>query len=137
DAEEMLSHADGELYAGKRQLTLGRKDLSWAAALAEAVDSRLNGEHSRETSHLAAAIAERLGWEEDQIRLLRIAAMLHDVGKVALSDRVLQKPGPLSDEERREVEQHSVTGAAIVARIEGLEPIVPWIRHSHEHYDGS
>jgi diguanylate cyclase (GGDEF)-like protein/putative nucleotidyltransferase with HDIG domain len=137
DAEEMLSYADGELYAGKRQLTLGRKDLSWAAALAHAVDSRLGGEHSQETAHLAAAIAERLGWEEAQIRLLRITAMLHDVGKVALSDRVLQKPGPLTPDERREVEQHSTAGAAIVSRIDGLETIVPWIRHSHERLDGS
>jgi diguanylate cyclase (GGDEF)-like protein/putative nucleotidyltransferase with HDIG domain len=137
DAEEMISHADGELYAAKRRLTLGGKDLSWAAALADAVDSRLGGEHSYHTARLAAAIAERLGWEEHEIRLLRIAAMLHDVGKVALSDGVLQKPGPLTDDERREIEEHPVIGAALVARIEGLETIVPWIRHSHERIDGS
>jgi diguanylate cyclase (GGDEF)-like protein/putative nucleotidyltransferase with HDIG domain len=137
DADEMLSSADAELYAGKDQLSLGRKDLSWATALADAADSRLTSEHSTETALLAAAIAERLGWDQSQIRLLRIAAMLHDVGKVALSEDVLKKPGPLTADERREIEQHPVIGAELVSRIDGMEPIVPWIRHSHEHFDGS
>jgi diguanylate cyclase (GGDEF)-like protein/putative nucleotidyltransferase with HDIG domain len=137
NVEQLLAYADGELYAGKRQLSSENSDLSWATALAETVDARLNAEHSRETARVAAAIAERLGWDDAQVGLLRIASMLHDVGKVAMSDRVLQKPGSLSGEERREVEQHPITGAAIVARINGMEAIVPWIRHSHEHFDGS
>ena len=113
----------------------------------EARDPVTSG-HSMRVSNYTVGLAEAVNrtdvgplrdilFTPAQLRELRFASMLHDVGKVALSDRVLQKPGPLSDEERREVEQHSVTGAAIVARIEGLEPIVPWIRHSHEHYDGS
>jgi diguanylate cyclase (GGDEF)-like protein/putative nucleotidyltransferase with HDIG domain len=137
DADEMLSHADAELYAGKRQLSLGSKDLSWATALAEAADARLTRGHSQETALLSAAIAERLGWHESEISLLRIAAMLHDIGKVALSERVLQKPEPLTPEERAEVEQHPAIGAALVARIDGMQAVVPWIRHSHEHFDGS
>ena len=63
--------------------------------------------------------------------------MLHDVGKVSVPDRILQKPGPLSVEEYEQIKDHPVAGAEIVERIEGLSPIVEWIRRSHEHYDGS
>ena len=71
------------------------------------------------------------------IGMLRIAAMLHDVGKVTVPDRILCKPGPLSAEELEEIKRHPCTGAELVARVEGLQEIVPWIRHSHEHFDGS
>ena len=133
----MLSHADAELYEGKRQHSLAHKDLSWATALATAADSRSNHQHSSQTAALAAAVAQRLEWQEEEVRLLRIAAMLHDIGKVGVSERVLQKPDPLTVEERQEIEMHPLIGAALVARIESVEPIAPWIRHSHEHYDGS
>jgi diguanylate cyclase (GGDEF)-like protein/putative nucleotidyltransferase with HDIG domain len=137
DGDEMLSHADAELYEGKREHSLARKDLSWATALAEAADARSTHQHSTQTAALAAAVADRLEWQEGEVRLLRIAAMLHDIGKVGLSERVLRKPEPLTPEERKEIEMHPLIGAALVARIEGVEPIVPWIRHSHEHFDGS
>ena len=137
DGEEMLSHADAELYEGKRQHALAHKDLSWATALATAADSRSNHQHSSHTAALAAAVAQRLEWQEEEVRLLRIAAMLHDIGKVGVSERVLQKIDPLTVEERQEIEMHPLIGAALVARIESVEPIAPWIRHSHEHYDGS
>jgi HD-GYP domain-containing protein (c-di-GMP phosphodiesterase class II) len=63
--------------------------------------------------------------------------MLHDIGKVAVSDEILGKPGPLTESEYAEIKRHPLIGADLVARVEGLDPIVPWIRHSHEHYDGT
>jgi len=69
--------------------------------------------------------------------MLRIAAMLHDVGKVTVPDRILCKPGRLTQEEFEQIKNHSVVGAELVSRIEGLAMIVPWIRHSHESFDGS
>jgi len=63
--------------------------------------------------------------------------MLHDVGKVSVPDSILRKPGPLTPDEYEEIKRHPVAGAEIVQRVEGLEPIVPWVRHSHEHFDGS
>jgi HD-GYP domain-containing protein (c-di-GMP phosphodiesterase class II) len=69
--------------------------------------------------------------------MLRIAAMLHDVGKVTVPDRILCKPGRLTAEEFELMKGHSLAGAELVGRIEGLETVVPWIRHSHERYDGS
>jgi putative nucleotidyltransferase with HDIG domain len=94
-------------------------------------------EHSTAVSHYAAAIARRLGWSGANLAMLRMAAMLHDVGKVSVPDRILKKPGPLSVEEYEQIKDHPVAGAEIVGRIEGLSPIVEWIRRSHEHYDGS
>jgi putative nucleotidyltransferase with HDIG domain len=94
-------------------------------------------EHSTIVAHYAAAIAQRLGWTGAELAMLRMAAMLHDVGKVSVPDRILRKPGPLSLDEYEEIKDHPVAGAEIVAQIDGLQPIVEWIRHSHEHVDGS
>jgi HD-GYP domain-containing protein (c-di-GMP phosphodiesterase class II) len=68
---------------------------------------------------------------------LRIAAMLHDSGKVVLPDRILQKPDLLDELEYEEVKRHPETGAELINRVEGLGRIAEWVRHSHEHYDGS
>ena len=67
---------------------------------------------------------------------LTLAAMVHDVGKLPVPDRILQKPGPLAPGEYDEVKQHLVRGAEMVGRIEGLESIAPWLRHAHEDFDG-
>jgi diguanylate cyclase (GGDEF)-like protein len=144
DLEELMRHADGRLYASRHGRpehgrTSSNERLSWAATLAHAVDMRLNAqhEHSRAVAECAVSIAQALGWEEDMLGMLRIAAMLHDVGKVTVPDRILCKPGPLTAEEFELMKGHSLAGAELVARIEGLETVVPWIRHSHERYDGS
>jgi putative nucleotidyltransferase with HDIG domain len=94
-------------------------------------------EHSPNVASLAVAIARRLGWTDEELGSLRIAAMLHDVGKAAIPDSILRKPGKLTTEEFAEIKQHPLLGAGIVERVDGLEDIVPWIRHAHEHWDGS
>ena len=66
-----------------------------------------------------------------------MAAILHDVGKVTVPDHVLRKREPLTEREWEAIKRSPVRGAEMVARIQGLEEIVPWIRHSHEHLDGS
>jgi HD-GYP domain-containing protein (c-di-GMP phosphodiesterase class II) len=68
---------------------------------------------------------------------LRLAAMLHDVGKVAIPEAILRKPARLTADEMAIVRKHAEAGAEIAAGIHGLEGIAPWIRHSHEHVDGS
>jgi len=143
DREDLLTRADAELYDAKpgreRDASPVRRDLNWAAALAHAVDSRMavQHEHSSAVADHAAAIATELGWSRTKLGLLRMAAMLHDIGKVSVPDRILRKPGPLTDAEFAEVAKHPVTGAEIVGRIGSLAPIVPWIRHAHEHWNGS
>ncbi len=142
--EELMRAADGRLYAQRE----GRPDergtaveerLSWAATLAHTIDMRMNAshEHSRAVADWAVEIGAVLGWGPQMLGTLRLAAMLHDVGKVTVPERILAKPGPLTDEERAVVQGHSIAGAELVARIDGLATIVPWIRHSHESFDGS
>lgn len=143
DREELQRYADAELYASKdgraAQLAPGRRELSWAAALAHAVDLRMAapGEHASIVARYASAIGEEIGWDGANLRRLRMAAMLQDVGKVSVPDRILQKPGPLTPEEYDEIKSHPIAGSELVGRVEGLEPILPWIRHAQERFDGS
>src|SRR5205823_6549084 len=144
ELEELMRRADMRLYESRRDRPQGGSSgmterLSWATAMAEAIDMRMDSrhEHSRAVGEWAVAIAERLGWEEEGLGLLRIAAMLHDVGKIAVPDHILRKPGPLERIELEAMMRHSHTGAELVSRIEGLDRIVPWIRHAHESFDGS
>jgi diguanylate cyclase (GGDEF)-like protein len=143
DGEELQRAADAKLYVGKRgrdtPLKLTAKELSWATALARAVDERMavQHEHSWKVAEHAVAIAGRLGWSESDMELLQMAAILHDVGKVSISDHVLRKPQPLSERDWQAIRQNPVRGAEMVSRIQGLETIVPWIRHSLERFDGS
>jgi diguanylate cyclase (GGDEF)-like protein len=141
---ELMRLADIRLYSSRhgrpdRTGTSATERLSWAATLAHAVDMRMDAvhEHSRAVADRAVSIAAVLGWPEDMLGMLRIAAMLHDVGKVTIPDRILTKPGPLTPEEFEAIKTHSLAGAELVARVEGLHMIVPWIRHSHESFDGS
>ncbi len=144
ELEPLMRLADMRLYASRsgrsgRSVSAADERLSWAAALAHAVDLRMNPDHahSASVSDIAVAIAERLDWREEDLGVLRIAAMLHDVGKVNVPDSILCKPGPLASDEFEAMKLHTRTGADLVARIDGLETIVPWIRHSHDSFDGS
>jgi diguanylate cyclase (GGDEF)-like protein/putative nucleotidyltransferase with HDIG domain len=143
DPDELQRYADAHLYEQKHGLAAsfaaGRRELSWAATLARAVDVRMDvpSEHSATVARYAAGIAQRLGWGGADLAYLRVAAMLHDVGKVALPDQILRKPGPLDDVEYEEVKTHPVIGADFVNRVDGLSPIAVWVKHSHEHYDGT
>jgi diguanylate cyclase (GGDEF)-like protein len=144
DLETLMRQADARLYASregrvKPPSRMPDERLSWAAALAHAVDLRMNPEHEHSVavSDLAVGIAIRLGWRTERLGMLRIAAMLHDVGKVNVPDYILGKPGPLGRDEFETMMLHTNTGAELVARIDGLDEIVPWIRHSHESFDGS
>jgi HD-GYP domain-containing protein (c-di-GMP phosphodiesterase class II) len=141
--EELTRQADMRLYAsrhGRAEAATPRTErLSWAATLAHAIDLRMDREHehSRAVGDWAVAIASVLGWQPEELGTLRIAAMLHDVGMIKVPDRVLCKAGPLAPEELAAIKEHTDTGAEMVAQIEGLERIVPWIRHSHESFDGA
>jgi diguanylate cyclase (GGDEF)-like protein len=143
DTEELQRHADADLYEAKEGRRLptapSRRELSWATALAQAVDTRIAvpDEHSTAVARYAASIAQEMGWEGSDLALLRMAAMLHDVGKVGIPDSILRKSGPLTEEEFDQMRLAPVTGAELVGRVEGLGAIVPWIYHAHEHMDGS
>lgn len=93
--------------------------------------------HLRRVASIAEEVALRLGLSGKRARLVHEAAILHDVGKIAINERVLDKPGRLTEEEFDHVRLHSVYGARILAPVEALRPIVPWIKHHHERPDGT
>jgi putative nucleotidyltransferase with HDIG domain len=108
-------------------------------ALLAAIDARdhYTGDHSKSVVRLSAQVARRMDLSARQITEAEQVALLHDVGKVAVPDEILQKPGPLDERERLLIEQHPVVGAKIVRSIAGLAHLAPAIRAGHERWDGS
>ena len=102
----------------------------------EAKDS-LNEGHSSRMAEYAVELGEKEGLAEQALQELRIACLLHDVGKVAVPDSILMKPGRLNAEETEIVRQHPVVGERICAPLKSLRRILPVIRHHHERMDGS
>jgi putative nucleotidyltransferase with HDIG domain len=139
----LLAGAGNELSARKpippAPTVARRLELARAAAFAHAVDERMapGSEHGATVAGHAASIAAELGWGEDAIGELRVAAMLHDVGKVTIPDRILRKTGPLDPEEFVAMADHPVAGWKMLRQITGLERVAEWVLRSHEHIDGS
>ncbi|MCW2923338.1 MAG: diguanylate cyclase domain/uncharacterized domain, partial [Thermoleophilia bacterium] len=108
-----------------------------ATALAKAVDAKdsYTRSHCETVSQLCVLIAEQLGMGTDDIESLRLAGLLHDVGKIGVPDAILQKPSGLTDEEFEQMQGHSTLGHSIVAAA-GLHREAEWVRHHHERMDG-
>jgi putative nucleotidyltransferase with HDIG domain len=109
------------------------------AALSQAIEARdpYTRGHSARVSALAVVIARRLGWKGARLGALRLGGLLHDVGKLNLDETVLTKPGPLDDDEYREIKRHPLAGARLIRGIEALRPALPYIIFHHERWDGS
>ncbi len=108
-------------------------------SLALAVESRdaSTAGHCHRLAALASRLGRHLGLDEAEVRALRRAGMLHDIGKVSIPDSILLKPGPLTPAERRVMERHPVIGERICAPLRSLRRVLPIIRHHHERIDGS
>jgi len=107
-------------------------------SLAQAIDAKdpYTHGHSERVTADTMAIAEELNFSELEKRDLMISAILHDVGKIGIKENILQKPAPLTDEEKKTFDEHSSIGAKIMSPIQELEDIIPTIRHHHESYNG-
>ena len=93
--------------------------------------------HCRRVSKLAVQLGTRLGIKGNDLIALEHGALLHDIGKLGISDAILLKPGPLTPEEWSTMRKHPEIGCDIVGHIEFLQDALPIIRHHHEHFDGS
>jgi diguanylate cyclase (GGDEF)-like protein len=109
-----------------------------AASLAKAVDARdvYSGSHSERVAELAVRVAERMGLSQELVELTRLAASLHDLGKLAIPEEILRKPGPLTDPERLVLERHPQIGYRMLESL-GVTPVAEWVLHHHERWDGT
>ena len=101
----------------------------------EARDPYSSG-HAARVMVLAEVVAARLGLDETEIEVVRMGAALHDIGKLAVSQNVIGKAGPLSEHELAEVRGHPVAGARMIELVRPLRPALPAILHHHERWDG-
>ena len=159
DADGLIRQADLALYEAKRsgrrivvysdslapkppepsaQRATQHQQRLLATALAQAVDAKDAGtrNHCETVSELSARIACTLGLDDARIERVRLAGLLHDVGKIGVPDRILRKPERLTPDEAATMSSHVRIGHAIVAAAE-LEEEARWVLHHHEHLDGS
>jgi putative nucleotidyltransferase with HDIG domain len=135
------------LYQSQRELAEGlsemnaqleRANLSFAAALVATLDARdrYTAGHSAAVSIYARDIARRMGLDEHQQQLAQLCGMVHDIGKIGLPAGLLEKPGALTLDERRDMQRHSEIGERILANVETYAEIAGVVRHHHERVDG-
>ncbi|CAN5467040.1 hypothetical protein BH20ACI1_BH20ACI1_04590 [soil metagenome] len=116
-----------------------RIHLATVEALATAIDARdqVGIGHVRRTQIYAVGIGKILGLSDDELQALNAGALLHDIGKLAVPDHILNKPGRLTSAEMEKVKIHSSVGASILEKINFPYPVIPTIKYHHEMYDGS
>jgi putative nucleotidyltransferase with HDIG domain len=135
------------LYQSQRELAEGlaemnaqleRANLSFASALVATLDARdrYTAGHSAAVSIYARDIARRMGLDEHNQQLAQLCGMVHDIGKIGLPAGLLEKPGALTLDERREMQRHSEIGERILANVETYAEIASVVRHHHERVDG-
>ena len=135
------------IYLGQRQYREGvqkriavmeKAHRETIEALAVAINAKdeVTHEHVLRVQIYAAGVARLLGCSSIEIEALRAGALLHDIGKIAVPDYILQKPGKLTAAEFEKMKIHTIAGAQILSRVEFPYPIVPVVRHHHERWDG-
>jgi len=110
--------------------------LATVGAAAEIKDRYIRG-HPERMSEQGVALAEEMGLSPERVTDIRIAALLHDIGKVTVSEGILNKPGKLTEREFANIKDHPVVGATLVSQVKGFERLVPIVRHHHERFDGA
>ncbi len=137
EASESLRIADGRLYQDKDQRREGPRDQTHSALL-QAIRERHPDlhQHLSEVADLARAVSVQMGLDPREQAAVVRAAELHDVGKIAIPDTILDKPGPLNEREWEFMERHTVLGERILAAAPALRGVADIVRASHERYDG-
>jgi putative nucleotidyltransferase with HDIG domain len=105
------------------------------AAALEAKDAYTN-DHANQIAELAGAVGEVLGMPSTETRMVRLGALLHDIGKIGIPEEILKKPGPLTNAEMSRMQEHPEIGARILHPVPYFADLVPLVRSSHERWDG-
>ena len=130
----------GALLSGfeheERAQRLYRETLASLSNALEAKDA-VTSQHTEEVVRLAVAVAAELDLDLDAVRNVELGAVLHDIGKVRVPESILNKPGPLTDDEWEVMRTHPEVGEHILRPIQSLNAILPIVRHHHERWDGA
>ena len=120
-------------------LDIERTYVETIMALALAVEAKdpYSAGHSKRVGFYSRQIGELLELDEETLRMLNDAGVLHDIGKIGIKDEILLKPNPLTPDEEKIMQQHAVIGEAIVKPVRSLQRVVSLVRHHHERYDGT
>jgi len=134
-------HATGRIAEQLNHLAeVNGLHLSIIEALAHAIDAKdgVTHDHIRRVQQMAMKLAARIGIDDEpQLRAIETAALLHDVGKLAVPERILNKPGGLTPAEYERMKLHARIGAEILSEVRFPYPVVPIVRHHHENWDGT
>jgi putative nucleotidyltransferase with HDIG domain len=137
-AELAVAQIGGLLSAFEHEERAQRLYRETLASLSNALEAKdaVTSQHTEEVVRLAVAVAAELELDLEAMRNVELGAVLHDVGKVRVPEAILNKPGPLSDEEWAVMRTHPEVGQRILEPIQSLQAILPIVRHHHERWDG-
>jgi putative nucleotidyltransferase with HDIG domain len=121
------------LYHDLENLFVG---IAWSFASALDAKSPWTAGHSKRVTQYAVAIGEEMGHAPEFLNEIQTCGLLHDIGKIAVPEKLLDKPGRITREEHRTIAAHAVQGAKILEHIDTFQPLLPGIRHHHERWDG-
>ena len=137
DVSTALKLADTRMYASKRGRRVSAERQTRDVLLTAHVERAPQiGEHSKGVAEDAVQIGQQLGLDGEQIDILRRAAELHDIGKIAVPEAIVEKPGPLDAEELRLMKRHTLIGERILAAAPAMQPVAKVVRSTHERWDG-
>jgi putative nucleotidyltransferase with HDIG domain len=137
-AELATAQIGGLLAAFEHEERAQRLYSETLASLSNALEAKdaVTSQHTEEVVRLAVAVAAELDLDLDNVRNVELGAVLHDIGKVRVPEAILNKPGPLNDEEWVVMRTHPEVGQRILEPIQSLQAILPIVRHHHERWDG-
>jgi diguanylate cyclase (GGDEF)-like protein len=126
------------IESAEHYMSLERTFVSTVAALANALEAKddYTASHARWITDMSMLVGRELELDRDALKRLELGALFHDIGKIGIPTEILQKPGPLTDEEFEIVKEHPELGEKILAPIERLEDVRPIVRACHERWDG-
>jgi two-component system, cell cycle response regulator len=139
EAAAALQIADQRLYGNKgarRRSSVGQQTRDVLMQILHEREPELH-DHHHEVADLAVAVASKLSMLPDDVDVMARAAELHDIGKMAVPDQILQKPGPLDAGELEFIRKHTLVGERILAAAPALQPVARLVRASHERWDGT
>ena len=110
--------------------------IAWSFAAALDAKSPWTAGHSKRVTQYSVAIAEGLGHDPEFLNSVQTCGLLHDIGKIGIPEKILDKTGAITLQERKAITEHAVKGAKILEHIDSFQPLLPGIRHHHERWDG-